>query len=106
MMRPARAKPTLQLALQHRRRAELRADDELHRLPQQLVAVVVVGRAGHDVVTQVDHHLLAAAPRFDGDALLVDDLGLLATPRGDDRAHLVLADPRALDAVAARTTRA
>src|SRR5678815_4712300 len=50
--------PDLQLALQHRRRAELVAHDQLHRLTQQRLVLVVVA-AGAEHASPVAAVLLA-----------------------------------------------
>ena len=53
MRRPARAKPTLQLALEHRRRTELRPHDELRRLDEEIVVVVAAAGAGRRAAAPV-----------------------------------------------------
>src|SRR5438270_1863326 len=76
-----------ELALEHRGRAQLGTHDELHSLLDQVVIVVVVDAA----VVGATSVVVALDP--------FDVLGLgLAPPVGHDLPHLVLADPRSLDA--------
>src|SRR4051812_36805558 len=63
-----------ELALEHRCRAELRADDELHRLPHEGVVVIVVAAAA-EAATHAGHVVVVVAHD-----LLVDDLGVLPAP--------------------------
>src|SRR5437870_4379676 len=73
-----------QLALEHRRRTQLRTHDELHGLPQQLVVVVGGGRATASTGAAVVDPLHLG---------VVFDVGRLPAPVADDLAGLVLAHP-------------
>src|SRR4029079_15209997 len=85
--------PDLQFALQHRRRAELVAHHQLHRLTQQRLVLVVVAAGG------AEHASPTAAVFLTFHAADVHDLGCLAPPVGDPLAPLFLADERALDSL-------
>ena len=93
MSRPARAKPDPELALEHARGAEPAAHHELHRLVEQVVAVVV----GAVVDRSRRRRHVVAGDAVDVGRACVD----LAPPVGDDLAHALLVDPRALDALGA-----
>src|SRR5262249_51909050 len=83
---PGAGEPHPQLALEHARRPQPAADDELHGLVQQLFVLV-------DVVGGAAAALVAGDP--------VDVLGLwdLTAPVPDDLADALLVDPRPLDAL-------
>src|SRR6478609_9554011 len=91
---PGTGEADLQLALQHRRRAQLAAHDELHRLTHQRLVLVVVGPVAAEVAAAELALALVALDPTD-----VDHLGRLAAPVGDDLADLLLGDERALDAL-------
>src|SRR4051794_11059975 len=79
--------PDAELALQHRRRTELRPHHQLHGLHEHFVVIIVASRTNGfpgDVV---------ALHAFD-----VLRLRCLPAPVGDDLAYLILAYPWSLDA--------
>src|SRR5579875_15266 len=83
---PGAGEADAQLALQHRRGAQLRADHQLAGGVEQLVVVVLAAASGTPWAVVAALHPLDVAR-----------LGL-APPVGDDLADLVLADPGPLDA--------
>ena len=90
---PGARKADLQLALQHRGRAELAAHHELHRLTQQRLVLVLVAAGRAEQPAAVATFVVTL------DAADVDHLGRLTPPMGNDLAHFFLADERALDAL-------
>src|SRR5207302_5559040 len=89
---PGPGEADLELALQHRRRAELGADDQLHRLAEQLLVLVAL-------------RALGTLRRLADDALDVVDVGSLAAAPADDRLDLPLGYPGALDPAGPRCRR-
>src|SRR5207248_1971831 len=88
---PGTREPDAQLALQHRRRAELRAHDELHRLAQQVVVIVLATGPARSAARRA---LLGALH-----LRVVLHVGCLSPPLADDLANLFLTHPGTLDAI-------
>ncbi len=91
MSRPARANPTAQLALKHRRGPQLRADHEIHGLLEQVVVVIAVVTAATGAV-RADHRVDAGHHLH----------GPLSPPVGHHGLDLVRAHPRPLQALGDR----